>query len=94
MSRSHNTPRYANQIIDNLIKAAEICDPVAINEFFLLTIESNMEHLDVINGTISIEESAKRQHAIAQGSILLSLFNHFASKKISERFGMYGVSSD
>jgi hypothetical protein len=89
-----NKTYYANQLIDNLIKAAEQCDPVAINDFFSLTIEANLEHLDVIQETISIQERAKRQNALVNGSIMLSLFNHFAYRKITDGLGLHVVSSD
>lgn len=77
-----NNPRYANQVIDNLIKAAELCDPVMINEFFSLTIEANLAHTRLISDQLSYPELAKRHAVLAQGSLLLSLFNHFASHKI------------
>lgn len=84
MRRSHNTM----QIIDAIIKAADICDPVAINEFFSLTIEANLAHTDLISDQLSYTELAHRQSVIAQGSIMLSLFNHFAAHNI--RNGLIG----
>lgn len=84
MRSSHNNTRYANQLIDNIIKAADTCDPIAINDFFSIAIDSNIEHLNLIDSTLSVDEIVKRQRAIAQGTVLLALFNHFTLQK---RFG-------
>lgn len=84
MRRSHNN-YFANQIIDNLISAAESCDPVALNDFFSIAVESNLNHLDLIADHISGVDCLKRTNAILAGSILLGLFNHFASRKLRDR---------
>jgi hypothetical protein len=75
---------FANQVIDRMIKAAEQCDPEAINDFFAIAIDSNIEHLNVIDQTLSVDEIIKRQKAISTGATLLALFNHFA---LQQRFG-------
>ena len=74
--------RYANQLVDTIINAAEMCDPVAINEFLSLTIESELAHTQLISDQLSYTELARRYEIIAQGSLLLSLFNHFAAGKL------------
>lgn len=79
---------YANQLIDTLIRAAEICDPAAINEFLSLTIESELAHTQLISDQLSYTELARRYEIIAQGSLLLTLFNHFAAQKL--RNGLIG----
>lgn len=84
-------PRYANQIIDNLISAAEACDPVAVNDFFSIAIESNLSHLELLSGQLSGIDTLKRTNAIMAGSILLGLFNHFAARKLRDGLGINQV---
>lgn len=83
---------YANQLIDRIIQAAETCDPEAINDFLGFAIESNLEHLNLIESTLTLPELIRRQKAISQGAVLLSLFNHFATRKIENGLGELGVS--
>lgn len=83
-TRNFRNPTFANQLIDNIIKAAESCDPQAINDFFRIAIDANTQHLNLIDATLSVEDLIKRQRAISQGAILLALFNHFA---LQQRFG-------
>lgn len=91
MRRSHNTKSYfANQVVDRMIKAAEQCDPEAINDFFSIAIESNTEHLNLIDRTLTAEDLIRRQRAIAQGAVLLALFNHFSAK---QQFGEFPIVS-
>lgn len=73
---------YANQVIDALITAADALDPVLVNEFFSLAIDANLEHLNLIDNTLTITDLIHRQRIISQGTTLLSLFNHFATRKI------------
>jgi len=79
---SHNINSI--QIVDAIIKAADVCDPVLINEFFDLTIQTELATLDVIKDTLTYSEMSRRQNVLIQGSILLSLFNHFAAKKLRD----------
>jgi hypothetical protein len=94
MRSSHNTmPPFANQLINNLIQAAEICDPVLINEFFALAIDSNIEHLNLIDDTLSLDQLIHRQRVIHQGTLLLALFNHFATREIKNGGSQIGIPS-
>jgi hypothetical protein len=88
--RTQNKSYFANQVIERIMKAAETCDPEAINDFFSIVIDSNIEHLNIIDPTLSADDLVKRQRAIAQGTILLALFNHFA---LQQRFGEITVLS-
>lgn len=90
MRSSHKTV-YANQLIDNLIKAAEMCDPTMINEFFSLTFEANVEHLNLIEDNLSLEELIHKQHVISQGAILLALFNHFATRQVQNGLSEFSI---
>lgn len=90
-SSHNNKPSYfATAIIDRMIQAAEQCDPESINDFFAIAIDSNIEHLNLIDRTLTVEDLIKRQRAIAQGTILLALFNHFA---LQQNFGEVRVLS-
>lgn len=84
MRRSHNTI----QVVDAIIKAADQLDPVLINEFFALTIETNMAHIEVMGNELSIKERSRRQDILCQGSLLLSLFNYFAAQKLRNSLGV------
>lgn len=86
--RRSNHPRYANQIIDNLISAADACDPSAVNDFFSIAIESNLSHLELMSEHLPGIDSMRRQNAILAGSILLGLFNHFAARKLRDSLGV------
>jgi hypothetical protein len=86
--RFHNNSAFANQLIDNIIKAAQSCDPEAINDFFDIAVDSNIEHLNLIDKTLPVDELIKRQRAISQGAVLLALFNHFA---LQQRFGEVSI---
>jgi hypothetical protein len=80
--------RYANELIDTIIRAAEVCDPVAINEFLSLAIESELAHLNLISDQLSYSEIAHRHAILSHGAVLLSLFNRFATDKL--RNGLIG----
>lgn len=92
--RIQKSSPFANQLIENLIKAAELCDPVAINEFFLLAIHANIEHLNLISETLTLEEEIRRTKILTQGSLFLSLFNHFATRQIRDGLGLSEVHID
>lgn len=89
--RIQKSSPYANQLIDNLIKAAEACDPTAVNDFFSIAIEANLSHLELISAQLSGIDSLKRTNAILAGSILLGLFNHFAARKLRDGLGVHEV---
>lgn len=94
MRSSHNRKSYfANQVVNNLINAAEICDPVLINEFFSLTIDANLEHLNLISENMSLPELMHRQRVISQGTLLLSMFNHFATRQVENGLGELSIPS-
>lgn len=88
MPQSNTKAYFAQQIVNRLIEAAETCDPEAINDFFALAIDANIEHLNIIDGTLSIHDTVRRQKAISNGATLLALFNHFA---LQQRLGEIGV---
>jgi hypothetical protein len=81
-------PPYANQVVDALIKASNTLDPVMVNEFFAITLEANLAHLELIKGTLSETELLRRHTILCQGSLFLSMFNHFAAKKGGDGLGV------
>lgn len=72
--RSHNTM----QMIDTIISAADRLDPELTNRFFEIAFEATQAHYELISPTLSDFEKIRHQRMIVQGSIILSLFNHFA----------------
>lgn len=84
---------YATHIVDALLKAAEQCDPEMINEFLSLSIDANTEHLNLIEDTLPLKEVIRRQRVISQGTMLLALFNHFATHKMLNEAGLLSNKS-
>lgn len=80
------------QMVNTIIEAAEACDPVALNDFFQIAVESNLDHLELINDNLDPCESMKRQNAILAGSILLGLFNHFSARKLRDGLGIHEIN--
>jgi hypothetical protein len=70
--------------VDEILKTAtEICDPIAIHEFLSLAVEVNIEHLNLIEDTLSLKELVHRQHVLSQGAILLGLFNSLHASQVN-----------
>jgi hypothetical protein len=88
MRRSKNP--YAHAVISALVEAAEQCDADIINEFLSSTIEHELEHLDLIEDTLSLQELIHRQRVISQGTNLLTLFNCIYARKVQESLALGG----
>jgi hypothetical protein len=65
------------KLTDAIRNAVDRCDPKLINEFFDLAIETNQEHLNLIEKTLTLNEVIHRQRVIVQGTLFLAIFNSF-----------------
>lgn len=83
---------YANQVVDKIIDAANELDPVAVNDFFTFAIQMELTHLDLIRPTLSNSELLRRHRALSQGTILLTLFNHFSAQKLGKEFNGFAIN--
>jgi hypothetical protein len=72
MRRFHNTL----QLVDSIIKSADLLDLELATEFINFGIASEQAHLDLIRGTLSLQEQIRRERILTQGSILLALIHH------------------
>jgi hypothetical protein len=89
MRRSHNP--YSTALIDALIKVADQCDAELINEFLSLSIDLNLEHLDLIDDTLPLNELIHKQKVISQGNTLLTLFNCIHISKVKQGLSLNGA---
>lgn len=76
------------QVVNAVISAADACDPIALNDFFSIAIEANLNHLELIDETLPMAESVRRHNALMAGSIMLGLFNHFYARKLRDGLGV------
>lgn len=72
------------EILEALAQAADSLDPVAVNDFFIAAIETNLNYLELVRENLSLVETMKRVNANLAGSILLGMFNHFAAQKFKD----------